>query len=170
MAHIAGDARLRSHLEVALTRQSRQPLESSTPKELLGEALRNLIAQGYDTISPTHVTLEVRRLFSQGGEAPENMPEWLNSRWVGRMMHGMNVLEEQGAAHKRIRVHGMNLRFFSISAAHLDEVKEWFERRNTEVSTRIMEPTGFCGECQSCAYNAVDCEIMRRRHGGRQSV
>jgi hypothetical protein len=168
MAHIAGDPGLSSRLEVALTRQSRGPVDLSAPKELLGEALRNLIARGYDTVSPTHVTLEVRRLISQGGgAASETMPEWLNPRWVGRMMHGMNVLDEQGTAHKRIRVHGTNLRFFRVSTAYLDDMKARSGEPNTEALTAAKGPVDFCAECESCVYNTVDCEIRRRRYGWR---
>lgn len=171
MGHIAGDPELSSRLEVALTRQSRRPVDLSAPKELLGEAVKNLIAQGYDTVSPTHVTLEVRRLIGQGGgPASERMPEWLKPGWVGRMMHGMNLLDDRAGAIKRIRVHGMNLRFFRISATYLDDVKGWFRRRNTEVSAGTKGPTEFCGECQSCVYSAFECEIMRRRHGGKMPI
>jgi hypothetical protein len=164
MENIAGNSELSSLLEVALTRQNRSPVDLNSPKELLGEAVKNLIVQGYDTVSPTHVTLEVRRLISQSVVPSDGgMPKWLSPGWVGRMMHGMDALDDQPGTFKRIRVHGMNLRFFRVSADYLDDVRRRLNSQKSEVPIVPKYSTEFCTECEGCIYNVVDCEIRTRR-------
>ena len=164
MAALAGDQELHSQLEIALTRQNQQATKTDNPRELLHEALSNLIAQGYDTISPTHLVLELRRLISQNSSLPtDDMPEWVNPGWVGRMLRTLKVLEAAPENFKRIRVYGTNLRFYLIGASYLDEVRERFSRRNTEISIGIKQPTEFCGECESCPYSSLNCAIMFKR-------
>lgn len=163
MAEIAEDQELSSWLELALTRQNQQGLKTDDPPQMVHEALKNLIAQGYDTVSPTHVTLEVRRLLGDSGSLQAHqMPEWLNPGWVGRMLHSLGVIDGAPNRHRRIRLFGMNLRFFTIRESYLAETREVLARRgiNTMAGTK---PTEFCGDCVSCPYSTLDCEIMRKR-------
>ncbi|MGB7922000.1 MAG: hypothetical protein WCF57_02015 [Pyrinomonadaceae bacterium] len=164
MAAVAGDSELRSQLEVALTRQKGRSLSLDRPQELLHEALKGLVVQGYDIISPTHLSLEIRRLIGSNGDAlSDDIPEWVRPVWVGRMLRSLNVIEEEAAGPKRMRVFGLNLRFYSIRDSYLDQVKEWFAKRNTVISTGTRQPTEFCGDCESCPYSNQDCEIMWKR-------
>ena len=164
MASLAADQELSSLLEIALTRHNQQAFETDDPRQLVTEALKNLVAQRYDTVSPTHVTLEVRRLLGQGRCSSDNkMPAWLKPEWVGRMLHGLGVLNEGARPHRRSRLFGMNLRFFSIRESYLAGVKEWFAGRGANITTGTRQPTDFCGDCGSCSYSTFDCEIMRKR-------
>jgi hypothetical protein len=171
LAHIAGDPEMSSRLEVALTKQVGQPVSADAPPRLLHEALKNLIAQGYDAVSPTHVTLEMRRLHGEGG-APTSgeTPEWLNAVWVGRMLHGQGVLDLEPQAYRRIRLFGMNLRFFRLRESYLEEVQTSFASRGTSIPIASRQPTDFCGDCESCPYAIVGCEIMLRRRGAKVTV
>ena len=162
MAAIADDAGLRSQLEIALTRQNRRTVSLDSPRELLHEALRGLIAQGYDTISPTHLTLEIRRLVGVDALTADT-PEWVRPVWVGRMLRSLDVIEEDTNGSNRIRVFGLNLRFYRLRDSYLAGVKEGFEKRGTVISTGTRRPTEFCGDCQSCQYSNYDCEIMWKR-------
>ena len=163
MAEIADDTELRSWLEVALTRQGRRPPNLDNPEELLREALKNLVAQGYDAVSPTHLSLEVRRLVGGYGTLSDGIPEWVRPVWVGRLLRGLGLTEEGASGLKRMRVHGLNLRFYSISGPYLAQVKEWFERKGTKISIGTKRPVEFCGDCASCSYSTYDCEIMVKR-------
>jgi hypothetical protein len=170
MASLAGDQELSSLLEIALTRQNRQALQTDDPRQLVAEALKNLIAQGYDMVSPTHVTLEVRRLLSQGRYSSDNeIPVWLKPEWVGRMLHALGVLDEGSEPRRRIRLFGMNLRFFRVRESYLAGVKEGFAGRGANITTGTRRPTDFCGDCGSCPYSTFDCEIMRKRQNMRKS-
>jgi energy-coupling factor transporter ATP-binding protein EcfA2 len=169
LAAIADDVDLISKLEVALAKQSRQVLKTDDPRQVVLEALKNLVAQGYTTVSPTHVTLEARRLIGQGGGSPAgDTPEWLKPGWVGRILHGLEVLDEGPGGHKRVRLFGMNLRFFRIRDAYVTEVEKWFESRGTIISAGARQPTDFCRDCGSCQYNVYGCEIMRVRRDLKQ--
>jgi hypothetical protein len=170
IAAIAGDAEMRSQLEVALTRQGRRPPNLDNPEELLHEALKNLVAQGYDAVSPTHLSLEVRRLVGGSGTLTDGIPEWVRPVWVGRLLRGLGLTEEGASGLKRMRVHGLNLRFYPISESYLGKVEEWFEKKGTEISVGTKRPAEFCGECASCPYSTYDCEIMGKRQIVRKHV
>lgn len=164
MAALAGDDELSSWLELALTRQNQQTLKTDDPGQLVREALKNLIAQGYDTVSSTHVTLELRSLLGQGGSTQaDETPAWLTPGWVGRMLRGLDVLDETPIGHRRIRLFGMNLRFFTVRESYLAETREGLAGRRINVTTGAKRPTDFCGDCESCPYSTFDCEIMRKR-------
>lgn len=171
MASLTGDDELASQLEVALTRQARPSVRTDDPKGLISTALRNLIAQGYDTISPTHLTLEIKRVIVQGGGASaEDLPEWVRPEWVGRMMRALGALDDSTVEPTRIRLHGANLRFYPIREAYLTEVAEWYEARKTSIATGTKRPSEFCSDCGACPYNALGCEIMARRSEDRRRL
>jgi hypothetical protein len=170
MAAIVGDTQLSSQLEVALMRQGQSAPSVENPKELLREALKNLVAQGYDDVSPTHLSLEIRRLIGQGGVSPaESVPEWVRPVWVGRMLRTLGMVDENTGRPKRVRVHGLNLRFYPINGSYLSQVKEGFKKRGTEILIGSKQPTDFCGDCESCAYSIHDCEIMSNRQFRKKS-
>lgn len=169
MASLTCNLELKSQLEIALTKQNQQTIPTNDPQQLLRESLKNLIAQGYRTVSPTQLTLEVRRLVSQGSDAQtDEMPKWLNAGWVGRVLHGLDILEEEETLRMRIRLFGVNLRFFTIREAYAAEVKRYFEERGIKIPDGARRPTDFCGECKSCPYSTLGCEIMRKRRATRK--
>lgn len=167
MAAIAGDALLSSQFELALTRQGRPTLNDDDPKDLVREALKNIVAQGYDAVSPTHLSLEIRRLLSQVGV---DIPEWVRPVWVGRMLRDLGVIDEDiRGLQRRTRVYGLNLRFYNLSSSYLARVKEEYVKRGTELSVGSRQPTAFCEECDSCPYSTLDCEIMLKRQYFKKS-
>lgn len=164
MAALAGDDELSARLQLTLVRQNQEPLKADDPEMLVREALKNLISQGYDTVSPTHVTLEARRLLGRGGTSQaDKTPTWLTPGWVGRMLRGLGVLDETPVGGRRIRLFGMNLRFFAIRESYLAETREGLAGRGINVTTDAKRPSDFCGDCECCPYSAFDCEIMRKR-------
>ena len=171
MAYLADDPELKSQLEIALTRQNQRTITTDDPQELLHETLKNLIVQGYRTVSPTQLTLELRRLVSQGSNAQTNgMPKWLTPGWVGRMLHGLDVLEKEETSCRRIRLFGVNLRFFTIREGYVAEVKRRFEERGIKMPDGARHPADFCGECESCPYSTLDCEIKWKRRAMRKLI
>jgi hypothetical protein len=166
MASLADDAELRSQLEIALTRQKQKAMDLDDPREVLHEALKNLIAQGYDMISITHLVLEMRSLISQdyGKSFTNEIPEWARPEWVGRMLRSFDLIDADPGRSKRMRVYGANLRFYPISPSYLDEVKGWYEAQGTVIPIGTREdPTDFCQVCDNCPFRALACEIMSRR-------
>ncbi|HEY0321193.1 MAG TPA: hypothetical protein VGC66_09585 [Pyrinomonadaceae bacterium] len=126
--------------------------------------MKNVIAQGYDFVSTTHVVLEIRRLVDQGGGTNgDHGFEWVRPEWVGRRLHALGALGGEPDNFRRMRVHGSNLRFYQINPSYLAGVKEEFERRNVEIKVGTKHPTDFCGDCGSCPYSTHGCEIMAKR-------
>jgi hypothetical protein len=165
MASLAGDQELHSQLEIALTRQKQKSMDIDDPKEVLHEALKNLIAQGYDMISITHLVLEMRSLISQdyGKSFTNEIPEWARPEWVGRMLRSFDLIDTDPNHFKRMRVYGANLRFYPIRPSYLEEVKGMFAAESVQIPVGTKEPTDFCQVCDSCPFRALACEIMTRR-------
>jgi len=168
MASLAGDLELRSQLEIALTRQKKHTLDLDDPKEVLHEALKNLVAQGYDMISITHLVLEMRSLISHdyGKSFTNEIPEWARPEWVGRTLRSFDLIDTDPQRSKRMRVYGANLRFYPIRDSYLEEVKGWYEAQGMVVPIGTREdPTDFCQVCDNCPFKTLACEIMSRRQG-----
>lgn len=168
MASLAGDVALRSQLEVALTRQKQKALDPDDPREILHEALKNLIAQGYEMISITHLVLEMRCLLAgdYGRSFTNEIPEWARPEWVGRMLRSHDLIDPDPGRSMRRRVYGANLRFYPIRPSYVEEVRSWFAGQGVEVPVGGREPVDFCRECETCPFSALSCEIMARRRGG----
>lgn len=171
MAALAGDLALRSQLEVALTRQRQKALDPDDPREVLHEALKNLIAQGYEMISITHLVLEMRGLLAgdYGRAFTNEIPEWARPEWVGRMLRSYDLIDPDPARSMRRRVYGANLRFYPIRHSYVEEVRGLFAGQGVEVPSGGREPADFCQTCETCPFNALSCEIMARRRAGREN-
>jgi hypothetical protein len=165
MASLAGNHELRTQLEIALTRQKQKSMDLDDPKEVLHEALKHLIAQGYDMISITHLVLEMRSLISQdyGKSFTNEIPEWARPEWVGRMLRSYDLIDSDPGKSMRKRVYGANLRFYPIRPSYLEEVRSWFVTQDVEVPIGTREPTDFCQVCETCPFRTLACEIMVRR-------
>jgi hypothetical protein len=163
MAAITEDRELRSQLEIALTRQKQRTSNLDSPKEYLQEALKNLVIQGYNTISPTHLSLEIRRLIGPSGDALSiGIPEWVGPVWVGRMLRSLNLIDDT-VSIIRTRVFGRNLRFYAIRESYVSQVTEGLKKPGGQISINTKRPTDFCRDCESCPYSTFDCEIMLNR-------
>jgi hypothetical protein len=165
MVTLAGDQELRSQLELALLKQKQRGIDMDDPKEVLHEALKNLIAQGYDMISITHLVLEMRSLVSTdfGKSYTNEIPEWARPEWVGRMLRSYDLIDTDPEKAKRQRVYGANLRFYPIHPRYLDEIREFYASQNVEIPIGGKAPADFCQVCDNCPFRTLACEIMARR-------
>jgi hypothetical protein len=64
MAELAGNESLSSRMALALTKQGQRAFNPDEPEEVLREAAKVLIGQGYDMFSITHLVLEMRNLIT----------------------------------------------------------------------------------------------------------
>ena len=170
MAALAGDPELRAQLEVALTRQRQKGTDLDDPVEVMKEALKHLIVQGYDMISITHLVLEMRDLLSQdyGKTFTNEIAEWARPEWVGRMLRREDLIETDPALSRRIRVWGANLRFYPISRDYVEAIREAAAAEGVEIPAGTKRPQEFCQTCDACPYRALDCEIMARRQSDQR--
>jgi hypothetical protein len=165
MAALAGDEELKTLLEGALSRQRRKALDLDDPVKVLKEALKNLVAQGYETISVTHLALEMRLLITQAyGKMYEGeMPEWARPEWVGRKARAEGLIDTEPARTRRMRVWGANLRFYPVSPDFIAHVRTSLAQEKERAATVKRQPQEFCRSCEGCLYQSLSCEIMPRR-------
>jgi hypothetical protein len=162
-ASLAGDRELSEHLEVFLARQQIKARDIEDPVEVMEEALKSLIAQGYTRISITHLVLEMRTLIGSdyGKSFTNEIPQWAQPDWVGRQLKSHMLIEQEG--WERQRVFGANLRFYAVRASYVDEVRRSLEEKGLPFETSPRDMRGFCRECESCPYTHVACSIKERR-------
>jgi hypothetical protein len=165
MCSLAGDAELGRRLEAALLRQKQKALEMDDPVKVMKRALDNLVAEGYETISITQVALEMRYVLCSalGSSFVAGFPEWARPEWVGRKLRSEGLIDERAAGARRIRVWGLNLRFYPVGPSFLERDGK---RRAVEHARQPVEkkrPEDFCRACETCRYRTVSCEIMDKR-------
>jgi hypothetical protein len=165
MALLAGDPGLTSCLEVALARQRHRGSEPEDPVQVMIDALRNLVAQGYEMISITHLVLEMRSLIHEnyGKGFTTEIPEWARPDWVGKMLRTHDLIEADPERQERKRLFGAHLRFYPIRRGFIDEVRGVLAERGVEFTAGGTEPTAFCQGCEGCIYSLHNCEIMPKR-------
>jgi hypothetical protein len=165
MCSLASDEETGRRLEAALLRQRQKALEMDDPVKVLRRALDNLVSEGYETVSITQVALEMRYVLclSLGSSFPTGFPEWTKPEWVGRKLRSEGFIDERAAGAKRIRVWGLNLRFYPVSPSYLDRVRREHKTPHLQKSIDKKRPEEFCRVCETCQYRTVSCEIMERR-------
>lgn len=165
MAVLANDEELASGLEVALARQKHRGSEPEDPVQVMIDALRNLVAQGYEMISITHLVLEMRSLIHEnyGKGFTTEIPEWARPDWVGKMLRTHDLIEVDPGRQERKRLFGAHLRFYPIRRGFIDEVRGVLAERGVEFKPGGADPTAFCRGCAGCLYSLHNCEIMPRR-------
>lgn len=154
MASLADDPELRSMLDLALIRQDRKSLDVDDPVKVMREAIKNLIAQGYETVSITHVVLEMRYILSHafGRSYLDAVSDWAQAEWAGRKLRSEGLIETGEACARRIRVWGSNLRFYRISRRHIDKVKASLAGEHIKPPAGVQNPQDFCRTCETCQY------------------
>jgi len=164
-ASLAGDDELKSNLEIALLRQKHKTVDQDDPVQVMHEALRNLVAQGYSMISITHLVLEMRSLISEnyGKGFTNEIPEWARPDWVGKQLRTHDLIETGPDSQERKRLYGTHLRFYRISREFVGEVCRRLAEGGTQVEVGKLQPTAFCQGCEGCPYSANNCEIMPKR-------
>ena len=172
MASISGDSQLKTQLERALGRQQQATVDLSNPVEVMKKAFHRLVAQGYDTISITHLVLEIRDLISSdcGKSFTADMAEWACPETVGRMLRREDLIDFSPERTKRIRVRGANLRFYPVSPSYIEQVHGASATDGVEAGVTVKRPQEFCQECESCQYRTLDCDIMARSPAARRAV
>lgn len=164
IAGIVGDPELTAKLEACLARQHVQERSfNDDPVETLREAVRNLIKQGFDTVTVTHIQLEMRALLdaNYGMSSTTEIPEWDRPEWIGRQLRSNNMVA--GVLGRR-RVYGKNLRLVQFTDWVLEEATH-DENGNVVCITEKKEPEAFCQGCHSCAYRNAGCtlQVLRAR-------
>jgi hypothetical protein len=164
-AGLADSPALMSGLEIALARQKHRGSEPEDPVQVMIDALRNLVAQGYEMISITHLVLEMRSLIHEnfGKGFTTEIPEWARPDWVGKQLRTHDLIEVDPGRQERRRLFGAHLRFYPVSRSFVEEVRNVLVEQGVEIKAEPAEPTAFCQGCEGCVYSLYNCEIMPKR-------
>jgi hypothetical protein len=165
MAKIVGDPALTAELEKALARQHvKNDVFNDDPVESLKEAVRNLIKQGFETVTLTHLRLEMRALLdaNYGQELTNAIPEWDRPEWIGRQLRSNDLVVNENLGRKRF--FGQNLRLVRFTEWVVEDVVNTHDDEGNPVYARPnKDPEAFCQGCKGCPYRAAGCELMELR-------
>ena len=159
---LGGDAGIEADFRTAIAMQRRKVIRSVDPVEVLWEALRNLVIQGFAWIMPNHLINEMKsmmpRLYDQ--QSTTQIAEWRQANWIGRQLRIFDLIDPN-IPGKRYRVRGGHLRAFPIHPRVLKEVREWAVEQDVEIrATGSAAPESFCQDCIRCAYCGIGCDMM----------
>ena len=165
MARLVGDSAIAAQLETALARQhiNTQAI-SDDPVETLKEAVRNLIKAGYETVTLTHLRLEMRALLdaNYGQELTNSVPEWDRPEWLGRQLRSNDLVANEDLGRKRF--YGKNLRLVRFSDWVVEDVVATHDEAGNPVYAKPDKvPEAFCQGCRACPYRAAGCELQELR-------
>ena len=171
MAQILGDPAITGMLENSLARQHiQETIHSDDPVEILRDAVRNLIDQGYETVTVTHIRLEMRAILdtNYGMAHTTDIPEWDRPEWIGRQLRSNDLVSDTNLG--RTRIYGKNLRLVKFTNWIINEVKAINGTCGKAEHVKVnKKPEDFCKGCQSCPYRAAGCElqVLRMRDEAR---
>lgn len=158
-AKLANDEELQKGLEQALSVKTKEVADPDDPLEVLREAVRRLVREGYRNISPTHVVLEMRRLIDQNSDRSftNEVLKWEDPAWVGRQLRAMDIVNGDVLAERQM-LYGKFLRIYPVRDHFILEVF------NGEIPEIAEQPAvAFCAGCISCPYNSHSCPMMDER-------
>lgn len=166
IARLVNDQELTAMLEASLARQhlSQSAAYQDDPVETLKEAVRNLIKQGFDTVTVTHLRLEMRALLdaNYGMSHTNEIPEWDRPEWLGRQLRSNDLVAEADLGRKR--VYGKNLRLVQFSDWMLKSTALARDGEGNEITLMpSKKPEDFCQGCQGCPYRTAGCELQELR-------
>jgi len=159
---LGSDAGIEADFKTAIAMQRRKVIRPEDPVEVMWEALRNLVIQGFAWIMPNHLINEMKsmmpKLYDQQNTA--QIPEWHQANWIGRQLRVFDLIDPT-IPGKRHRVRGGHLRAFPIHPRVLKEVREWAVEQDVEIrATGSATPESFCQDCIRCVYRGTGCDMM----------
>lgn len=169
MARLVGSASMAEQLETALKRRAPTATIIDDPVETLKEAVQNLIKQGFDTVTVTHLRLEMRSLLdaNYGMSSTTEIPEWDRSEWIGRQLRSNDMVADVDLGRKR--VYGKNLRLVRFSDWMVSSViDKCDDAGNTLYKVPNRKAEDFCQGCSGCPYRTAGCELQATRLKDKQ--
>ena len=142
--------------------QRRKVIRPEDPVEVLWEALRNLVIQGFSWIMPNHLVNEMKTMMPKvyNQQSTTQIPEWHQANWIGRQLRVFDLIDPT-IPGKHYRVRGGHLRAFPIHPRVLKEVREWAVEQEVEIKAPgSAAPESFCQNCTTCVYCGSGCDMM----------
>jgi len=146
-------------LETALSKQRTVVFESNEPIEVLKEAVKNLIKDGFIRFTVTQLILELRTLLDEnfGANMTNEIPEWQRPEWIGRQLRTLGLLDSVDLG--RSTFYGKRLKVMQFNDYAINEV---IEELGATID-QIKEPFDFCKGCSTCPYANSHCDFRAKR-------
>lgn len=161
-ADIAGDEDIASGLDYVLTMNRRSVADPDDPIEVMKEAMKRLVRDGYKQISTTHVVLEMKTLIDQNADRhlTNEIAKWEDPAWVGRQLRTHDIIETNSQGGRQW-LFGKSLRIYPIKDHFIDEALG--SESESVPGYMIRNPVDFCSGCTDCRYRIAGCPIMESR-------
>lgn len=160
-SEIADDKALSDGLARALDTKTETVADPDDPIEVMKEAMKRLIREGFRELSTTHVVMEMKTLVDQNSSRAmtNEILSWEDPAWVGRQLRNHDFIETNVQASRQW-LFGKSLRIYPVKEHFLVEVLS-----NNGAAPEMLEkpPTSFCLGCECCRYKAASCPIMDNR-------
>ena len=146
-------------LETALSKQRTVVFESNEPIEVLKEAVKNLIKDGFIRFTVTQLILELRTLLDEnfGANMTNEIPEWQRPEWIGRQLRTLGLLDSVDLG--RSTFYGKRLKIMQFNDYAVNEV---IEELGATIN-QIKEPFDFCKGCSTCPYANSHCDFRAKK-------
>lgn len=166
LAHLLGHTALSAQLQVALALQEREPLTAMSSVQLLHEAVRSLIRQGYhQQVTLKQLQLEMRLLAGDDPAEASTPPssEWQEPRWVGRRLR-IERLIDPTANDERRWLWREQTRIITLEPGFVARTLHTFDQQGSAYAPSVRQPLEFClpRPCTECPY-AGFCSMRARK-------
>lgn len=153
---------LNAQLQAALALKDREPSAELASTDLVREAVKSLIQQGYrDRLSIKQLMLEMRLMVGEdwGKRTTTEIPEWQEPRWVGRTLRAEQLVDPH-IKEDRPRLWGEQTRIVSLEGSFVAEVLNELDQRGVDRVQELKQPLEFClpRPCPECPYTGI-CEM-----------
>jgi hypothetical protein len=159
MARLIGDPQISAMLESCLARQHAQQHDvNDDPVEILSEAVRNIIKQGYEIVTIAQLRLEMRTLLdvNYGITHTTDIPEWDQPEWLGRQLRSNDLVADVNLGRRRF--FGKNLRLVKFANWIIEEARK--DEAGDPLPIALKAPDAFCQGCANCPYRNAGCELQ----------
>lgn len=153
---------LGTQLQAAIALKDREPAAELASTDLVREAVKSLVQQGFwDRLNLKQLMLEMRLMVGEdwGKKTTTEIPEWQEPRWVGRTLRSEQLVDPH-VREDRPRLWGEQTRVVSLENTFVAEALNEMDERGVERSQLMKQPLEFClpRPCPECPYATI-CEM-----------
>lgn len=162
IAELSGDGQLIERLEQARQREDTAQTVPVEPVDLLEDALKICIAEGYmDEVALPHVQLQIAIAvaLSRGRAITTQIPFWMQAQWIGNSMDSYGF-KERAVRVRRARLHGKETRIYKLREQFVESIIDELSPADGMTTTpKPRNPFDFCVKifCSECPFISV-CE------------
>lgn len=135
-----------------------------SPDDLVIEALRRVVVQGFAYVTVAQIQLELRKIADPflGIDYEHEIPEFLKPEWIGKKIRETDCIDQNVKVRRAKLPGGRSVRAAKIREDFIKVSYEWAEAVTDEdifVSYTPKKPADFCKGCKHCQYALIGCDV-----------